>query len=58
LSIAGETPNLAARLQASADAVVISKGTRQLIGDLFEYRDLGAVSVKGIATPVPAAERR
>ena len=55
-SIAGETPNLAARLQALAepDAVVISQGTRQLVGDLFEYRDLGAVEVKGIATPVPA----
>jgi class 3 adenylate cyclase len=55
-SIAGETPNLAARLQALAepDAVVISQGTRQLVGDLFEYRDLGAVEVKGIVTPVPA----
>jgi class 3 adenylate cyclase/predicted ATPase len=55
-SVAGETPNLAARLQALAepDSVVISQGTRQLVGDLFEYRDLGAVEVKGIATPVPA----
>jgi predicted ATPase len=25
-----------------------------LVGDLFEYRDLGAVEVKGIAAPVPA----
>ena len=55
-SVAGETPNLAARLQALAapDSIVISQGTRQLVGDLFEYRDLGAVEVKGIATPVPA----
>jgi class 3 adenylate cyclase/predicted ATPase len=55
-SVVGETPNLAARLQALAepDAVVISQGTRQLVGDLFEYRDLGALEVKGIATPVPA----
>jgi predicted ATPase len=29
-------------------------GTRRLVGDLFEYRDLGAVEVKGIAAPVPA----
>jgi len=28
--------------------------TRRLVGDLFEYRDLGAVEVKGIARPVPA----
>jgi predicted ATPase/class 3 adenylate cyclase len=55
-SVVGETPNLAARLQASAepDMVVIAAGTRRLVGDLFEYRDLGAVEVKGIAAPVPA----
>jgi class 3 adenylate cyclase/predicted ATPase len=55
-SVVGETPNLAARLQALAepDAVVIAAGTRRLVGDLFEYRDLGAVEVRGIAGPVPA----
>jgi class 3 adenylate cyclase len=55
-SVVGETPNLAARLQALAepDAVVIAATTRRLLGDLFEYRDLGAVEVKGIAAPVPA----
>ena len=55
-SVVGETPNLAARLQALAepDAVVIAAATRRLVGDLFEYRDLGAVAVKGIAAPVPA----
>jgi class 3 adenylate cyclase len=39
-SVVGETPNLAARLQALAepDAVVIAAGTRRLVGDLFEYR--------------------
>jgi class 3 adenylate cyclase len=31
-----------------------SPGTRRLVGDLFEYRDLGAVEVKGIAGPVTA----
>jgi class 3 adenylate cyclase len=55
-SVVGETPNLAARLQALAepDAVVVAAGTRRLVGDLFEYRDLGAVEVKGIATAIPA----
>jgi class 3 adenylate cyclase/predicted ATPase len=55
-SVVGETPNLAARLQVLAEpgAVVIAAGTRRLVGDLFEYRDLGAVEVKGIAGPVPA----
>jgi hypothetical protein len=33
---------------------VIAAGTRQLVGDLFEYRDLGAVEVKGIPRPVEA----
>ena len=55
-SVVGETPNLAARLQALAepDAVVIAASTRRLVGDLFEFRDLGAVEVKGIVEPVPA----
>ena len=54
-SVIGETPNLAARLQglAESDTVVIATATRSLVGDLFEYRDLGAVEVKGIAAPVP-----
>ena len=55
-SVVGETPNLAARLQALAepDTVIIAAGTRRLVGDLFEYRDLGSVEVKGIAGPVLA----
>ena len=55
-SIVGETPNLAARLQLLAEAgvVVIAEGTRKLVGDLFELRDLGCMSLKGIAGPVPA----
>src|SRR6516165_7146683 len=55
-SVLGETPNLAARLQALAEpeTVVIAAGTRRLLGDLFEYRDLGGVEVKGIAAPVAA----
>jgi class 3 adenylate cyclase/predicted ATPase len=54
--VAGDTPNLAARLQALAepDAVVIASGTRRLTGDLFEYRDLGELGLKGIAAPVSA----
>jgi class 3 adenylate cyclase/tetratricopeptide (TPR) repeat protein len=52
----GETPNLAARLQALAEPgrAVISQSTRRLIGGLFEYRDLGAVALKGFAEPVSA----
>src|SRR5262252_1372634 len=54
--VVGETPNLAARLQALAepDAVVIGPQTRRLLGDLFECRDLGAIEVKGFPEPVQA----
>ena len=54
--VVGETPNLAARLQAIAEpnAVVIAAGTRRLLGDLFELRDLGPQDLKGIPGPVPA----
>ena len=55
-AVVGETPNLAARLQALAEpgAVVIAASTRQLTGGLFEYRDLGTVFLKGFAENVPA----
>jgi len=55
-SVVGETPNLAARLQALAepDAVVIAAGTRRLVGDLFEYESLGEVEIKGLAAGLPA----
>ncbi len=54
--VVGETPNLAARLQAHAEpnAVVIAEATRRLTGGLFEYRDLGAVVARGFAEPISA----
>jgi len=54
--VVGETPNLAARMQALAEpnTVVIAAGTRRLVGALFEYHDLGAVNVKGIPRAVSA----
>jgi class 3 adenylate cyclase len=56
--VVGETPNLAARLQAAAapGTIVISSMTRRLLGGLFEYSDLGCVEVKGFASPVQAYE--
>ena len=52
----GETPNLAARLQALAEpgTVVIAASTHRLTGGLFDYRDLGAVALKGFAEHVHA----
>src|SRR5262249_12457542 len=55
-AVVGETPNLAARLQALAEpgTVVIADGTRRLLGNLFELKDLGASDLKGIAGPARA----
>jgi class 3 adenylate cyclase/tetratricopeptide (TPR) repeat protein len=55
-AVVGETPNLAARLQGIAEpnAVVIAESTRKLLGNLFEFDDLGAQDLKGIAGPVRA----
>ena len=54
--VVGETPNLAARLQAIAapGMVVVAERTRRLIGNLFELQDLGNQDLKGIAGPVQA----
>ena len=54
--VIGDTPNLAARLQALAEPnmVVIADSTRRLLGNLFELEDLGTRNLKGIAGPVQA----
>ncbi|MCZ6811749.1 MAG: AAA family ATPase [Planctomycetota bacterium] len=54
--MAGETPNLAARLQgvAAPGQVVIGANTRLLIGETFEIEDLGAHELKGFGEPVRA----
>jgi predicted ATPase/class 3 adenylate cyclase len=53
-AVVGQTPNLAARLQAmaGAGAVVIAAGTRRLLGQLFELEDLGTRQLQGFAEPV------
>jgi class 3 adenylate cyclase len=55
-AIVGETPNLAARLQAVAEPnnVVIAESTRKLLGNLFELEELGSKELKGISGPVGA----
>jgi class 3 adenylate cyclase len=55
-TVVGDTPNLAARLQAIADPnmVVIAESTRKLLGNLFDLHDLGAQELKGIGGPVGA----
>ena len=52
-AIVGETPNLAARLQALAEpnTVVIAESTCRQIGARFETEALGLQSLKGFANP-------
>ncbi len=48
----GETLNIAARLQGVAEpnTIVLSSATQRLVAGLFDYQDLGAQPLKGIAT--------
>jgi class 3 adenylate cyclase/tetratricopeptide (TPR) repeat protein/ABC-type transport system involved in cytochrome c biogenesis ATPase subunit len=50
----GDAPNVAARLQSLAEpgAVVVAASTRELLGDLFTFRNLGRREVKGISEPI------
>jgi class 3 adenylate cyclase len=53
-AVIGDTPNLAARLQALAgpDQIMMPENTRRLVGNLFEYDSLGELEVKGLPAPV------
>jgi class 3 adenylate cyclase/predicted ATPase len=54
MAVIGETPNVAARVEALAkpNTVVISARTHRLVGTLFDFEDLGAHALKGVAAPV------
>src|SRR5215468_4046428 len=51
--VVGETPNLAARLQALArpGTLVVAESTRRQLGTLFEIEDLGPQPLAGFAEP-------
>ena len=55
-SASGETPNLAARLQAQAEPgeIVLADETRKLVGESFVLESLGRLDLKGFAAPVEA----
>ncbi|NOJ48756.1 AAA family ATPase [Bradyrhizobium archetypum] len=50
----GETPNIAARLQAlaSPNALVISESTKRLVSAAFDLQDLGPQELKGVTRPL------
>src|ERR1700739_2701873 len=54
-TIVGETPNLAARLQALAgpDRILVSESTQRLLGGLFQLTHTGEHELKGFSRPVP-----
>jgi class 3 adenylate cyclase/tetratricopeptide (TPR) repeat protein len=54
--VVGETPNLAARLQALADpgGIVVAESTRRLLGSAFELKAIGPRILKGFVDPIPA----
>ncbi|MBP8309991.1 MAG: AAA family ATPase, partial [Burkholderiaceae bacterium] len=54
----GETPNLAARIQAigAPGTVLIAASTRRLVAGAFEYRDLGAHALTGLRELVPVSQ--
>src|SRR5271167_3256651 len=55
-AVIGETPNLAARLQALAapNTLIIGEATRRQVGGLFDLADLGPQALTGFAEPQPA----
>ena len=57
-AVVGETPNLAARLQALVEpgTVLICPSTRQLTGGYFNYRDVGPLSLKGFAQSISGSQ--
>jgi len=50
----GETPNVAARVQAAAEpnSVVITAALHEMVSGLFTFQELGARQLKGVANPV------
>ncbi|OBF38122.1 hypothetical protein A5724_10320 [Mycobacterium sp. ACS1612] len=52
--VLGDTPNIAARLQALAapNTLVIGTLTHQLLGGLFAYEPLGSPPLKGVSVPL------
>ena len=56
ISVLGETPNLAARLQAVApcNGVIIAASSRALVANLFNLKSIDPLALKGIGDRVPA----
>ncbi|MGA9455192.1 MAG: adenylate/guanylate cyclase domain-containing protein, partial [Pseudolabrys sp.] len=53
-ALVGDAPNLAARLQqlAKPNQILVAPATRRLLGDLFEFEELGDQEVRGFLEPI------
>lgn len=64
MAIVGDTPNIAARIEhtATPGTVLVSDRTRRLVGDVFDFEDLGPHDLRGLSLPMDLfrakAERR
>ena len=56
----GDAPNLAASLQqlAKPNQILVAPSTRRLLGDLFEFEDLGDQDIKGFSAPIMVSRVR
>src|SRR5690348_9377243 len=48
------TPNIAARIEhtATPGTVVVGERTRRLVGDVFDFEDLGPHNLRGLSLPM------
>jgi len=54
MAVVGETPNIAARIEglAAPGTVVVGDRTRRLVGDVFDFEDLGSHDLRGLSVPM------
>ena len=54
MAVVGETPNIAARIEqkATPGTVVVGERTRRMVGEVFDFEDLGTHDLKGLSVPM------
>ncbi len=54
MAVVGETPNVAARIEGVAEpgTVVVGERTKRLVGEVFDFDDLGPHDLKGLSAPM------
>ncbi|MFP6757532.1 MAG: adenylate/guanylate cyclase domain-containing protein, partial [Alphaproteobacteria bacterium] len=54
MAVVGQTPNVAARIESAAEpgTVLVGERTRRLVGEVFDFDDLGPHDLKGLSAPM------